>query len=117
MTEQFDEKTITLTNASAGVLQDAWHYAQLILNRDESTFNGDRYYAHGIRGQMKAYEDLLSKLDHMTADNESWQLVRSQWWEPATFDQMVRNTRMAFDSINAAAARLGIDARTGEKPE
>lgn len=110
-------KTLTLNNASAGPLQDAWHYSMLILKRGESTFDGDRSFPCGIRGQLRAYESLLAKLDHMTADNETWELVRSQWWEPDTFAQMFENTMMAFAAINEAAARLGIDARTGEKPE
>jgi len=89
----------------------------LILRRQDSTFDGDRSFPCGIRGQMRAYESLLQKLDHMTADNETWELVRSSWWEPETFEQVVQNTRAAFDAITQAAEKLGIDARTGEKPE
>lgn len=109
--------TPTLTNASPAVLQDAWHYAMMLVKRSDSTFDGDRAFPTGIRGQVKAYEELLEKLDHMTADNETWELVRSQWWQPESFEQMLSNARMALDAINEAAARLGIEARTGEKPE
>jgi hypothetical protein len=106
---------VSLTNADAGKLQDAYHYAMLILNRSQSTFDGCREYPEGIRGQVKAYEHLLNSIDSMTADNETWQLVKSTWWHPLTWQDLVENTRSAQASINYAASRLGIEARTGER--
>jgi hypothetical protein len=104
---------IELNKADDGKLQDAWHYATLILDRPESTFDGDYHeFPEGIRGQMLAYERLLATIDSMTEDSATWELVKTEWWTPATFDQVVENSERAMEAIEAAAKRLGIDART-----
>jgi hypothetical protein len=121
---------LTLTNADAGKLQDAWHYATLIISRGDSAFDGDRSYPTGIRGQLLAYDNLVDQLGRMhdnlvekhlgrmttTADGFSV-LNSDRWQNPATLATMKANARFALVAINAAAAALGIEARTGEKPE
>jgi len=106
---------IILSKADAGKIQDAWHYATLIIHRENSTFNGDREYPEGIRGQLLAYEHLLVKIDEMAADNETWQLVKSQWWKPETVFDVLCNAGELLSVINETATQLGIEARTGEK--
>ena len=105
---------LTLSRADAGTLQDAWHYAMMLIDRGESTFDGSYDYPRGIRGQMVAYDNLLGVIDKMSADDETWELVRTEWWCAPTFEAIIAAAREALDSINAAAIRLGIDARTGE---
>jgi hypothetical protein len=117
MTTTTTTPQVELHAADAGKLQDAWHYATLILHRSDSSFDGSRGYPAGIRGQMKAYEDLLGKIDEMAADNDTWQLVKTNWWEPSDWYWMNRFTEEMMGAINRAAAKLGIDARTGCKPE
>jgi hypothetical protein len=112
-----ENTSIELSLADAGKLQDAWHYATLILDRHSSTFDGDCEYPEGIRGQMKAYEHLLEKIDQMAADNETWQLVKTQWWTPADWFWLHRCTEEAMEAIKQAARKLGVDPRTGEAPE
>jgi hypothetical protein len=106
---------LTLSKANAGILQDAWHYAMMVVNRGESTFDGDREYPEGIRGQMIAYEKLLGSLDKMCDSHETWQLVKSEWFKPSTFADVERNAVAAVMAIGEAAKRLGVEARTGEK--
>lgn len=117
LTKNENENELTLTNADAYQLQDAWHYATLITDRGNSTFDGDREFPVGIRGQMVAYEYLLDKIDDMTANNETWQLIQHNWCYPTSFGFVRINAHKALIAINAAAKRLGIDARTACKPE
>lgn len=109
---------LTLSKAHAGNLQDAWHYAMLIIDRGQSTFDGCREYPEGLIGQVRAYENLLSIIETMVADDETHELVDAGWnkWvRPATFQSMVEATRFLLAAINAKASELGIDARTGER--
>lgn len=108
---------IELSKADVGKLQDAWHYATLILDRSNSTFDGDREYPEGIRGQMKAYEQLLKKIDQMAGDNDTWQLVKAKWWTPADWFWVHRYTEEVMGAIKHAAKRFGVDLRTAQAPE
>lgn len=107
------ETTVSLNRADAYKLQDAWHYAMMIIKRGDSGFDGDREFEEGIRGQMTAYERLLGVIDAMTEDNETWELVKAQWFKPATFADVQSYAAQAMAAINASAGKLGIDARTG----
>jgi|SRR5690242_6687727 len=104
---------IELSNATPEKLQDAWHNAMMLINRPESTFDGYRHYAAGILGQFAAYEEMAKLVDAMAADNETYQLLENDLWQPATFADMVSNAIAVIEAINIAAERLGVDARTG----
>lgn len=106
---------LSLKLAHVGTLQDAWHYATLILERDQSGFDGDRNYTEGILGQIRAYEQLVHKLDEMSGPETDWEMVECQFRYPKTTDEIWENARHGLASINSAAFRLGIEARTGEK--
>lgn len=111
------ETILTLSKADAGKLQDAWHYAMVLIKREDSTFCDDREYPMGIRGEVRAYESLLSVMDQMADDNETWQFVRSQWWEPTTYEGMIANAAAALQVIEIVASDLGLDARIGTAME
>jgi hypothetical protein len=108
-------KTLPLTQADGAMLQDAWHYAMMLVDREESTFAADSEYPPGVRGEMVAYERLLSKLDDLGRWDEEWDNNRNLWYSAGKYEQIVTNAKCALDSINAAADRLGICARTGDK--
>ena len=110
-------KTVKLgRNANAGHLQDAWHYGMLIIDRAQSTFEGDYSdYPEGIRGQVKAYEDLVFKMNSILEDSPTWTAVRRDYYYPKTFAEMLENTERLLFAVDARAKELGISARTGDK--
>lgn len=105
---------LSLSLADAGQLQDAWHYATLICHRKDSTFDGVREFVEGIRGQVRAYEMLIAIVDRMSADNETWQIVKGQYAHPQNWDQVATFATCLLRDIEERGIELGVDARTGE---